>query len=229
MDMRTAVITFGQPSEFGKVYLRDFPNGGLFIETDGDYFLGERLRILACFPEIPEGIEIHGTIVWRRSPAKRTSPLKPGIGVSLDETEKERLRFLLNYSNGEAEIRRGRSRRIPADFRVDFACSREWHSGKALNISREGLFILTDAPVSPNTTLQMKLYLSSGSPPEVFLGKVAWQCGRKPETGIGVEFQFGTQIRRQKILQYVEQGESTLAKRFPTDDHVKLRLGMTPS
>jgi Tfp pilus assembly protein PilZ len=225
--MRTAVITCGQPGEFGKVYLREFPTGGLFIETDTDYFLGERLRVLICFPEIPEGVEIHGSIVWRRSPAKRTSQLKPGIGVSLDETEKERVRFLLNYSEGQARIRRGGSRRIPADFRVDFAYSSEWHSGTALNISREGLFVLTETPAPTDTVVQMKLHLVSGGPPEVFFGKVAWRCERKPETGIGVEFQFKTQVQRQKILQYMEQGENLLAKRFPRDPNVRFGLGAT--
>jgi type IV pilus assembly protein PilZ len=172
--MRTVVLKFESRTEFERIYMHEPAGGGVFIETDEEYTLGELVRIYLCFPDIPEGIPLRGKVVWRRPPTKWRSALLPGIGVSLSDDYGPQRNFLIDYSTGRIEPRRQRDRRIPADFPLEFKAISRWTAGRTLNISREGLYILTDVSILPGTEIDMRLFVRGKGLPESYRGKVAW-------------------------------------------------------
>ncbi len=214
-EIRTAVLQFNTRREFEENYLPDLPEGGVFVETVNDYFVGEQVELYLCFPEIPQGVPLRGTVIWRRPPTKWRSALRPGIGVRFDPSDQEQRDFLLSFCNGDLDAKRGRNRRVPADFRVEFSTTDTWVAARALNISRDGLFITTDATLPLNSLVQMKLFLDESAPPDLYFGRVAWQCDETTGSGIGVEFKFKSPIRRKKIHRFVEKSEDKLIQRIP--------------
>ncbi len=214
-ETRKTVVKFRTRAEFDDSYLPDLPHGGVFVPTDEDYKLGDSVLVYLCFPEVPQGVPLRGTVIWRRAPTKWRSALKPGIGIRFDEAELERRDFLLSFVRGKIDPRRGRHRRVPADFRVDFSLEETWNTGRALNISREGIFILTEEYVKKDSSLQMKLFLKNAAQPDLYFGKVRWHCPRKPEIGLGVEFRFRSPIHRRKIHRYVVEREEILMAQVP--------------
>ncbi len=222
---RTKVMRFDSRSDFDNVYLRDIPGGGVFVQTDEHYTLSENVLLYLCFPDIPEGIPLNGTVSWRRPPTKWRSSLQPGIGVQVNDADQAQLYFLVNFSKGRIGARRAVDRRISAEYRVDFASLGRWYSGKTLNISREGLFILTDAKVSPDTALEMKLFLNGKKPPEPYFGRVAWQNGPTRKAGVGVHFQFKTPIRRKRIHHFVNEKEEEIIKKIPNMARTTIPFG----
>ncbi|MBW2537114.1 MAG: PilZ domain-containing protein [Deltaproteobacteria bacterium] len=213
--MKTYVLQFRRRDEFESAFLGDLPQGGVFIPTANNHDLDDHIQVYVCIPSIPEGVPLRGTVIWRRAPTKWQSALQPGIGVAFSEHEHARLAFLLEVMSGETTPRRNRSRRVPADFRVDFHADNGWLQGKALNVSRGGLFILTETLLEPKTPLDMKIFLEGPAMPDLYMGHVAWLCGKRPEMGLGVEFKFRSPIQRQNIYDFVEREEERLVKLVP--------------
>ncbi|MCP4604354.1 MAG: hypothetical protein GY847_28170 [Proteobacteria bacterium] len=214
-DIQTIVTHFDNSEEFKNAYLFDLPNGGVFVNTKEEVGLGSAVLVYICFPDIPEGVPLRGTVVWRRPPTKWRSVLKPGLGIGFGEIDLEKRDFLLSYSIGKLSVKRTKSRRLPVDFQVDFLTADSWTTGRAINISREGLFILTDKKIVTDSPVQMKLFLNRKANADLYQGRVAWWCGRKPEIGIGVEFLFRSPIRRRKIYHFIDEREEKLISKIP--------------
>ena len=213
--MRTVVLKFESPADFERIYTHEPASGGLFIETEENYALGELVRVYLCFPDIPEGISLRGKVVWRRPPSQGRSALVPGIGVSLGDDYEAQRNFLINYSTGRIEPRRQRDRRIPADFPLEFKSISRWTAGRTLNISREGLYILTDVSILPGTEIDMRLYFRGKGPAEAYLGRVAWEKNDHPNMGIGVQFQFQTPRQRKIVADFVDMREDRMISTIP--------------
>ncbi|MDJ0762454.1 MAG: PilZ domain-containing protein [Myxococcota bacterium] len=206
-------MRFESRDDFEQVYLHDLPGGGVFVPTDKAYGLGDMVSIKLCFPEIPEGIQLRGRVVWRRPATRWRGSLQPGVGISLEKAEPEKIQFLVRYCEGRLEARRGKSRRIPVDFDVDFSTSDNWYRGKATNISREGIFIATDAPVLVGETLILRFFIDKSAPPDQCYGRVVWQSARSSEAGIGVELEYKTAHGKQQIYNFVKRIEESLIQR----------------
>ena len=202
--MKSIVLQFENRQAYRDAVLDDLARGGVFVETRSDLELGEPVQLYLCLPEIPEGIPVVGRVVWRRSPTRWRSALPPGVGVEFDESENDKVHFMNNLCRQRVSSRRVRSRRVQTDFRVDFLAGGRWNEARALNISKEGLFILTDVELGPETPVTMKLFLHGGAP-DLYMGRVAWRCAKRPETGLGVEFSFRSPARRRKIREFIEE------------------------
>jgi Tfp pilus assembly protein PilZ len=213
--MRTVVLKFESRAEFEKIYMHEPVGGGIFIATDVEYVLDELVRIYLCFPDIPEGIPVRGKVVWRRPPTTGRSALLPGIGVSLSEEYQPQRDFLIDYATGRVEPRRQKDRRIAAGFPVEFKAQSKWISARTLNISREGLYILTNVSVLPGTDLDMRLYFRGTGSPEFYRGKVAWEKNDHPNMGIGVEFEFQSPRQRKIVSDFVNRREDRLISSIP--------------
>ncbi len=213
--MRTVVLKFESRTEFERVYAHEPTGGGLFIETEEAYTLGELVRIYLCFPDIPEGISLRGKVVWRRPPTQGRSALQPGIGVSLSDDYGPQRNFLIDYTNGRIEPRRQRDRRIPADFPLEFKSISRWTAGRTLNISREGLYILTDVSILPGTEVDMRLFFRGKGPSEAYLGRVAWEKNDHPNMGIGIQFQFQSPRQRNVVAEFVNRREDRMISTIP--------------
>jgi uncharacterized protein (TIGR02266 family) len=73
--------------ESGNVFytglLRDISTGGLFIATDHDHRVGERVTVRFSFPGVPEPVEAVGIVRWQRTPFGEGA-LPEGIGLQLE-------------------------------------------------------------------------------------------------------------------------------------------------
>jgi type IV pilus assembly protein PilZ len=213
--MRTIVLKLESRTEFKRIYMREPSSGGLFIETEDSYALGELVRVYLCFPDIPEGIAVCGKVVLRRPSAMGRSALLPGIGIALSKEYQPQRNFLLDYTEGKVEPRRQRDRRVPADFLVEFRAISQWTSARTLNISREGLFILTDVSVLPGTKIDMRLYFRDKDHPEDYRGQVTWEKNEHPDMGIGVRFQFQNRRQEKLVNDFVEPLEQKMISSIP--------------
>jgi Tfp pilus assembly protein PilZ len=213
--MRTVVLKFESRTEFEKIYTHEPDGGGVFIETDEEYVLGELVRIYLCFPDIPEGISLRGKVVWRRPPTRVRTALLPGIGVSLSDEYQSQRNFLIDYATGRVEPRRQKDRRIPADFPLEFKAINRWISGRTLNISREGLYVLTNVSVLPGTEIDLRLYFRGTGSAELYRGKVRWEKNDHPNMGIGVEFEFQSARQQKIVTDFVDRREDRLISTIP--------------
>jgi Tfp pilus assembly protein PilZ len=212
--MRKENLEFNSRSDFERSYLYDLPNGGVFVPTTSDYAISELVLLIINFPEIPDGILLHGRVAWRRPKTKWRSALQPGIGVALDEADPEKVDFLLKFCNGRLEDRRGKSRRIPVKFRVDFlSADNIWHEGLARNISKEGLFVSTNTALTTGNPLVLRLHLTENEPPDKCFGRVARQCYDSSIPGVGIELEYKTPVRRRRIYDYIKQQEARLIEK----------------
>jgi type IV pilus assembly protein PilZ len=66
-------------------------NGGLFVETKGEYRLGDEVFMLVTLPEDKERYPVAGAVVWV-TPEGAVGSRKQGIGVQINDQDKGRLR-----------------------------------------------------------------------------------------------------------------------------------------
>jgi len=209
--MRVIHVEYGTGGELIQDYLRDLPAGGLFVRTTEDYTVGDAVELTVVLPQIPDGVALSGTVIWRRAPMKWRSALLPGIGVAFAEAHRNRSEFLIDFCNGELSALRKKGRRVPADFKVDILSENKRISGWAKDISRGGLFVRTDSRPPKDSVVDLQLYLSGNRPPERINGRVAWERVQAPDPGVGVEFLFRTPVKRAQISNYVNELEQRLS------------------
>ena len=210
--MRTVILQYEHRGEFLENYLADLAGGGLFVRTDEHFDVDDQILLSLRFPEITEGIGVHGLVVWRRAPVRWRSALLPGIGVSFGNQQRSRIEFVFDFCNGQLSIMRKKGRRVPTDFRVDIVSDANRISCRASDISRGGAFLHTERLYNIDTELNFDLFLDDdGRPPARIPGRVAWQRTSGPETGMGVEFAFPTASRRMLVGRFVQQIEARLS------------------
>ncbi len=211
--MRKIKLSLGSGRDFMEsTYLHDLPGGGVFIPTNEDFAPGEDVNVEFVFPEIPEGISISGTVAWRRSPAKWRSAMKPGVGVSFGDHERSRVEFLIDFCSGELAKLRKPGRRVPVDLRADILTEDQRFEGRLKDLSRGGVFVLTDLQLARFDNIELDLFLPGAAEPERFFGSVAW-CRSGDEAGLGIKFEFRSPIRRKRIGSLVSAIEGRLAGR----------------
>ena len=74
------VYVINEPAELNLSYMPFINNGGLFIPTDQNYALGDKLNIDLQLPGKKEMIRIEGKIVWITSKNALYHVL-PGVGI----------------------------------------------------------------------------------------------------------------------------------------------------
>lgn len=209
--MRQIFLRLSTKEQFLDNYLRDLPGGGVFVATEEEFLPGEVVEVQVGFPEIPEGLLFEGRIAWRRAPARWRSALRPGVGVSFGCKQRSRLEFLLDFCKGELVKIRKPGRRVPAAFRVDILRGEMRYTGLSRDISRGGVFILTDQPLHPSEEVELDLFFPGLDSPQRFLGKVVWRRPGGQDAGVGVRFEFRTPLRRRQIDNLVSSIEGRLA------------------
>ncbi len=104
-------VEFDQASDFIADTTANASSGGVFIATDKNFAIGEKLSFSISFPGLIKAIQCRGKVRWRRSPAKANKNEPAGIGVSFlfaDEQERatiERLAASLTHPETDPETR----------------------------------------------------------------------------------------------------------------------------
>jgi type IV pilus assembly protein PilZ len=215
--MREIFVKYSDVGEFRGDQLRDLPAGGLFFRTEEAFDVGESVLATVSIPDLPDGVTIRSTVIWRRAPTRWRSALLPGIGLGFDEKHRNRWEFLVDFCNGDLSALRKKGRRLPADFRVDILATDQRIPGRAKDISRGGVFVVTETLLARGSSVDLALYLSTADPPELFAGRVAWSRPRGPEPGLGVEFLFRTPVKRAQISSLVREIEGRLSVPPPAE------------
>ncbi|MCP4679799.1 MAG: hypothetical protein GY854_30770 [Deltaproteobacteria bacterium] len=205
MNRRTIIQRFERPVDLVNTVLNDIPGGGLFIETEEEFELGEFLWVNVCFSDIPEGIPLYCSVTWRRPVMKWRSALRPGIGVTIDPIDERRWSFVKKYVNGGDSSKRISGPRIATDIPTTITCNDFSFSATATNLGPGGVFVLTEAPLSVETRIEIDLALEEEEKPEHHYGRVAWRYEDTSNVGIGVAFQFRNPHKRNSVLAFMEK------------------------
>lgn len=102
---------------------------------------------------------------------------------------------------------RRRARRHPVNIEVDYAADSTFLYAYITDISSMGIFIRTDAPSEPGTTLRLRFTppAAEGQRPQPLEidGEVKWKTQTSGEAGMGVEFKIRSEKTRQRLLELV--------------------------
>ena len=75
-------VSYREPTELLADYLTELGRGGLFIRTDADFQVGQRLAFSLSFPGLLEAVDLDGVVRFRRE-AGETPGAFPGVGVEI--------------------------------------------------------------------------------------------------------------------------------------------------
>jgi len=203
-DSRSLSIYHARREEFLERYLGDLPGGGAFVPTAERFEIGQRITISFQFPEIPDGLSVHGTVAWRRTPVPWRSVMLPGVGVAFGTGQRSRVEFLLDFCRGYLSDLRKPGRRIPTQLRADILDGGARVEARVRDISHGGVFVLMPAPLAPGALVDLELFVRPDDSPERLSGRVAWSRSNGDEPGMGVQFDFQSPARKRRFASYVD-------------------------
>ena len=73
-------VDYRSSSELLSDYLHDLSEGGLFVRTDLDLQVGQRLRFAVSFPGLLDAVELEGVVRWRTSRQGEGGVRGKGVG-----------------------------------------------------------------------------------------------------------------------------------------------------
>ena len=79
-------------------YLSDLGEGGLFIRTDREFAVGERVTFSVAFPSLLHPLTLEGIVRWRREPDPDTGEPRKGVGVEFvfdDASKRQQVKDLV--------------------------------------------------------------------------------------------------------------------------------------
>jgi len=106
MTSKNVVFEFANDEEVKKAYMGYVMGGGLFIQSQADFELGEQVSLSITFPGEPTPIDMAGKIIWiTPDPSKimwistsNTSGenMIPGVGVQITGDAIEKFQAIMN-------------------------------------------------------------------------------------------------------------------------------------
>ncbi len=183
-----SIVVKYSTEQFLKGYLQDLPGGGLFIETQRFYGLGDSLEINLSLEGLSDVMTIKGNVAWHRRPRAWQSTLPSGIGFEFAPQHLGLKKFLLEFSAGKVGDRRKVGPRKNEEFPIKLLIGGSWSSAKAQNICDGGLFVLTEERVSVGATVQMKLFMDGLSQPADCKSQLVWLSDNREANGFGAQF-----------------------------------------
>jgi uncharacterized protein (TIGR02266 family) len=86
-------------------YAKNASHGGIFIATNRNFNVGDKISFDISFPGLLEPIRCHGEVRWQRAPIKATEDKPAGIGVAFEfksEEQRRQIDELVKKLNQEA-------------------------------------------------------------------------------------------------------------------------------
>lgn len=106
-------VEYLSPSDFLSDHALNLSEGGIFIATERNIPVGEKLSFSLSFPGLMQPLSSLGEVRWRRSPEQADERNPAGIGVAFlfgSEEEAQRIRAIVRSI---IELRRGRDEPAP--------------------------------------------------------------------------------------------------------------------
>ena len=86
-------------------YAKNASDGGIFIATNRNFSVGDKLSFDISFPGLLKPIRCHGEVRWQRPPVRATEDKPAGIGVAFEfksEEQKRQIEELVKQLNQDA-------------------------------------------------------------------------------------------------------------------------------
>ncbi|MBN2714210.1 MAG: PilZ domain-containing protein [Deltaproteobacteria bacterium] len=157
-----AVVTKAQ---FQESYLKDLPDGGLFLQTDESYSHGDAIILKLQIAGLREEMEFCGTVAWHRRPRTWSSSLPAGIGFQFDARDAARRDFLLRFVAGEVGDRRLSGPRHKSEYDARIKIDDTWVAAKIINLGAGGMTLISEEKLDTGATLPCVVYLEDESGP----------------------------------------------------------------
>jgi uncharacterized protein (TIGR02266 family) len=77
-------VDVGTGHDFYTGLLEDISTGGIFIATDKEHRIGDRIEVRFAFPGLPHEVEARGVVRWQRSEFADRSQ-REGYGIQLED------------------------------------------------------------------------------------------------------------------------------------------------
>ena len=154
-----AVIT---KEQFLNCYLKDLPAGGLFLQTDEAFRLGDSILLKLQMVGLREEMEFKGIVAWHRRPRAWSSSLPSGIGFQFHTEEEAKKDFLLDFAAGKVADRRRSGPRHRAEHDCRVRIHDTWVAAKIANLGAGGVMLISDEKLEQGTTLPCVVYLDGG-------------------------------------------------------------------
>ncbi len=188
---------------------RDLDEEGVFIRCVEPPAKGERVSLKLYLPGIAEGdalqadVEESGEDGFRARFVDLPAEAREHIAAALSST-------VPAVEEPAAAVRAGEKRYLPRfldRFRVTLSAGQHRAQRQALNLSRSGLFIQTDAPPAVDQIVQVILELPDGKPAAEVQGIVVQRVlpGSGTPAGAGVQFIAADDAFRARLDAYLEQ------------------------
>ncbi len=180
---------------------------GLFVPLPDPLPTGTAVRVEVIFHDGPR-IALRGTVRWRRTTGD--SRTKPGIGVGLEESEKNKLNYILAYVRGGLlDVRR--RRRLPIRLRLSYASPKGRRVSHTRDVHEEGAFIVSSEPLEVGSTVMLAISPPGGNYKPIEVRAVVLRHQGEAETGMGVRFDFPTPSERTRFSEFIQRLENDYA------------------
>lgn len=179
--------------------------GGLFIPGALDVDVGDAVDVELQFTEEHVRFHIRARVKWKRAESGRRA-LPPGVGIAFLASEARTQAQILRFAEGKESVHHvARDRRWSLGVEVRLVDAQQGETnGVTDDISEGGCFVLTGAPLAVGARVELKLK----APGTLFgwltlPGYVAWRRQEPGRDGVGVEFEFDSARKREKVKRIV--------------------------
>jgi Tfp pilus assembly protein PilZ len=201
--MQQLVLRFDSARKLEQYLLDELQNGGIFCATTEDLRLGEAVCVTICLPDVPEGVSLSATVIWRRRPTERRSSLVPGVGLGFDETSSGQLEFLLSHIDGRVQSTRRQWPRHQLEIPVELNARGRVYLSTTKDIGLGGMFVRYDAPCEIGKEVELDAFPEGPGKPMRLHGTVAWVRGGDRDPGFGLAFPPRDDELRRRVEQLI--------------------------
>lgn len=202
--------------DFLRLLTRTSPRGVLFVETVRRVELAEQVTVLVDFPNEKRSFRLRGKIISRRSCSMPPGmiPLPPGVEVELSAGEDRTVQLIMDHVAGKSISFTDRtSRRLLCEIEISYRSNEDFINEFTEDISEGGTFIRTTRLLPVGSDVECKL-----KPPGYLLGiklrsRVAWVKNTGRPHGMGLEFMFDSDRKRNKLRRVISKLSAEQSRR----------------
>lgn len=179
--------------------------GGLFVPGELDVEPGDEVDVELHFIEEQVRFHTRARVKWKRNDAGRRA-IPAGVGIEFLPSEQRTQQLVLRFAEGKESVHHvERERRWAVAVEVQISePGRLIATGLTDDLSEGGCFVLTAAQLAVGASVVLKLK----APGSLFgwltlPATVAWRRQQSGRNGLGVEFAFDTDRKRERVKRIV--------------------------
>jgi hypothetical protein len=190
----TVLLAISNRKAFLQSYYDRNGTTGVWIPGASAHDLGTQVELEIAFAE--ERVVLHSRgVVRSKRPADR-GHLRAGIGIDFLPSETKTRLLILAFANGQQELMRRRSRRLPVIISVDLSGASGSYAETTENISREGALVTCSDPPELGTVMSVVLKPQGYSTTIQLRAEVRWRrADERPAVGLRFLFDNSAQVR----------------------------------